>query len=207
MPRLNLIEPREAVQRVREALGCTAEEAVRFLSDRWLSGEVEPIFIGDKPPGGRSDPTMADWFAGAIATPDKWLPRRAISEPGEDPEWQRIPGRSFPFRFDRREFEALLTRARQNGRRGNRIASRSPGPARRDSSQKPDPRDKSVTMIGGLEKALASGALVEGRRATLKAAYDAMLAALGHKSAPNGMGDDAFAKHCKPWLKQHGIYD
>ncbi|HVB18476.1 MAG TPA: hypothetical protein VNF04_18245 [Stellaceae bacterium] len=81
-------------------------------------------------------------------------------------------------------------------------ATPSPPPAAR----KPDPRDKSKAMIEGLKKALAAGALAEGTRASLKAAHRAMLHALEHTGPPTGMGEDAFAKHCKSWLKEHGIY-
>ena len=95
------------MQRAREYFGCTGDEAVRFLRDRWLSSEVNPRFTRGEPPGG-ADPDLVDWFAGAVVLPDKWLPRRAISEPGDDPEWQRISGRSFPFEYDRQELEAAL---------------------------------------------------------------------------------------------------
>jgi hypothetical protein len=111
-PPLNHIEPREAVQRVREYFGCTGDGAVRFLRDRWLSREIMPRFIRGEPPSG-ADPDLVDWFAGAVVLPDKWLPRRAISEPGDDPEWQRVPGRRFPFEFDRQELEAALRAAGQ----------------------------------------------------------------------------------------------
>lgn len=107
---LNLVEPRDAVQRVRAEFGCRGDQAVKFLCDGWISGELMPRFIAGEQPGG-ADPSMADWFAGAIILPDKWLPRRAISEPGDDPEWQRVPGRSFPFKFDRQELEAALRAA------------------------------------------------------------------------------------------------
>ena len=114
IPVLNLIEPRDAVRRVRDAFDCTEAGAVQFLCDRWLAGEITPRFIGGAPPGG-ADPVMADWFAGAIILADKWLPRRAISEPGNDPEWQRIPGRSFPFKLDRQQLETALTRGHTGG--------------------------------------------------------------------------------------------
>jgi len=92
-----------------------------------------------------------------------------------------------------------------------RIAAVVPGSgsaerATRSQARKADPRNKSEAMLKGLERALNSGALLEGQRATLKAAYRAMLYALGHKLPPTGMGEDAFAKHCKPWLREHGIY-
>jgi hypothetical protein len=80
------------------------------------------------------------------------------------------------------------------------------GPTTVGQSRKADPRNKSHAMLEGLERALTSGVLTEGERATLKAAHQAMLDALGHKDPPTGMGVDAFAKHCKLWLKQHGIY-
>ena len=110
MPPLNLIEPRDAVQQVCEVLGCTGEDAVQFLCDAWLNGEIMPRFISGGPPGG-ADPRIADWFAGAVILRDKWLPRRAIDEPGDDPEWQRIPGRSFPFMIARQQLEAALKAA------------------------------------------------------------------------------------------------
>lgn len=80
------------------------------------------------------------------------------------------------------------------------------GPMKVGRSRKPDPRTKSHAMLEGLERALTSGALTEGKRATLKAAHKAMLDVLGYRDPPTGMGVDAFAKHCKFWLKQHGIY-
>ncbi len=73
--------------------------------------------------------------------------------------------------------------------------------------RKPDPRSKRDAMIKGLEKALTAGKLSQNKRVTLAAAHGAMLDALGHREVPAGMGDDAFAKHCKTWLKEHGIYD
>jgi hypothetical protein len=73
-------------------------------------------------------------------------------------------------------------------------------------SRTPDPRNKKTQMIEGLEKALAAGLLREGRPATLTAAWGAMLKALEHKDTPRGMGEDAFAKHCKAWLIEKGIY-
>lgn len=70
-----------------------------------------------------------------------------------------------------------------------------------------DPRNKAAEMIEGLEKALATGRLIEGKRIRLKASRVAMLVALGYgEDGPPGMGDDAFAKHCKPWLRAKGIY-
>lgn len=71
---------------------------------------------------------------------------------------------------------------------------------------KSDPRNKCRAMIEGLKKALADGSLKQKEPTTLKAAHDAMLRALGHKATPIGMGYDAFCNHCKPWLKEHGIY-
>jgi hypothetical protein len=83
-----------------------------------------------------------------------------------------------------------------------RVASENRPPAGR----KADPRKKSDEMIAGLEKALASSSLVERTPATLKAAYKAMLDAMEIKEVRPGMGYDAFCKHCKLWLKMHGIY-
>jgi hypothetical protein len=80
------------------------------------------------------------------------------------------------------------------------------GPMTIGQSRKADPRNKSDTMLEGLERALTSGALTEGKRATLKAAHRAMLDVLGYRDPPNGLAVDAFAKHCKLWLKQHRIY-
>jgi hypothetical protein len=110
IPPPNFVEPMDAVRRVCDESECTEAEAVRFLCDRWINGEITPRFIAGEPPGG-ADPRMADWSAGAIILPPKWLPRRAISEPGDDPEWQRIPGPSFPFKIDRQQLEAALKAA------------------------------------------------------------------------------------------------
>jgi hypothetical protein len=107
IPPLNLIDPRDAVQIVRDVFGSTGEEAVRFLCDRWSSGELTPCFIAGDPPN-RPDPSTVDWFTGAIILSAKWLPRQAISEPGDDPEWQRIPGQTFEFKLYRRQLEAIL---------------------------------------------------------------------------------------------------
>jgi hypothetical protein len=74
------------------------------------------------------------------------------------------------------------------------------------SSGKPDPRNKSEAMVEGLEKALVIGSLGQGRRASLKEAHNAMLDAMGFRDAPAGMGYDAFAKHCKSWLRKYRIY-
>lgn len=111
IPPLNFIEPRDAIRLLRDAFGCSGEEAAQFLCDRWISGEITPHFIAGEPPAG-VDPHIADWFAGEVRLPEKWLPRRAISEPGDDPEWQRIPGRSFPFKIVRPQLEAALKAAR-----------------------------------------------------------------------------------------------
>lgn len=73
IPPLKFIEPRDAAQRVLEHFGCTGDEAVQFLCDRWISGKINPRFMGGEPPGG-ADPAMADWFAGAIVLPAKHLP-------------------------------------------------------------------------------------------------------------------------------------
>jgi hypothetical protein len=80
------------------------------------------------------------------------------------------------------------------------------GPMTIGQSRKADPRNKSHAMLDGLERALTTGALTEGKRATLKAAHRAVLDVLGYGDPPTGMGVDAFAKHCKFWLKQHRIY-
>jgi len=70
-----------------------------------------------------------------------------------------------------------------------------------------DPRNRSAAMHCGLQKALTAGLIEKGKRVSLTAAYKAMLDALGHKGeAPRGMGADAFAKHCRAWLTQNGIY-
>lgn len=67
-----------------------------------------------------------------------------------------------------------------------------------------DRRVKAKHMICGLEKAFAKDRLKSSM--LLKAAHREMLAALGHKTTPRGMGIDAFAKHCRAWLKEKGIF-
>ena len=143
IPPLNFIEPREAIRLVRDAFGCSGEEAAQFLCDRWIGGEIIPRFIAGEPPGG-ADPTIADWLAGAIILPDKWLPRRAVSEPGDDPEWQRIPGRSFPFKIAPRQLEAILAGA------GRTVTRRDPPVVDRSQREPHPPEDgwPLVTAIG-----------------------------------------------------------
>jgi hypothetical protein len=110
MPPLIFIEPREAVQLVRAALGCSSDNAVAFQCDWWFAGEITPRFTSGTPPAG-VDPRMADWFAGAIVLPGKVLPRRASNGPDDDPEPQYWKVQHFPFLIDRRELEAVLRRA------------------------------------------------------------------------------------------------
>jgi hypothetical protein len=107
MPPLVFIEPKEAVRLVRTVFGCSGDAAEAFLRDRWLAGELAPRFTRGTPPAG-TDPRMADWFAGAVFLPDKVYQRRAMSEPGDDPEWQHVGGQSFPFLIDRQQLEEAL---------------------------------------------------------------------------------------------------
>jgi hypothetical protein len=73
------------------------------------------------------------------------------------------------------------------------------------SPAKTDPRVKRDEMIYGLEKALAKGWLIKGRRVSLKEARSIMLKALEHEEPPRGMGDDSFNAHCRDWLRDKGI--
>jgi hypothetical protein len=145
----------------------------------------------------------------------------------------RMLTKRYPFKIDRRQLDVILAEGSpvvDSDERGQRPApgtvgdrqppqsegaeveadiDPAPGAAERHhraAARKPDPRNKREAMIEGLEKALATGTLAEGKKATLTAAYRAMLHALGYTEAPTGMGEDVFAKHCKPWLKEHGIY-
>lgn len=110
MPPLIFIEPGHARKLVCAALLCSGDEADRFLCDRWRAGEIKPHFTAGEPPAG-TDPSRADWFAGAVILPGRRFQRRALDEWNDDPEWQEVPGQSFPFLIDRRELETALKRA------------------------------------------------------------------------------------------------
>jgi hypothetical protein len=152
----------------------------------------------------------------ARLTPEERLVFHNPSEPRE----RGIAEQRYPFRVGLTELTAILnsvavrrseaggtsTSGREHRSRTGAPLGVAAGPVPVGQPRKPDPRNKSQAMLDGLERALTSGVLIEGQRATLKAAHQAMLDALGHKSPPTGMGIDAFAKHCKGWLKSHGIY-
>lgn len=110
IPPLNFVEAREAVQRVREAFGCTEEEAVRFLCDGWIDGALLPRFLGSIPPDDlRYDTGRIDWFSGAIVK-TVHLPRRVSRYPGDRPEYSTHTDR-YPFKIDRRQLDAILVAA------------------------------------------------------------------------------------------------
>jgi hypothetical protein len=138
--------------------------------------------------------------------------RLAFDDPWKPRERGRAEQR-YPFRIKRAQLAAGILRQAPFRRRepasAGTVAPASgwAAPIGGDRARKPDPRNKSKAMLDGLERALASGALIEGQPATLKAAYHAMLEALNRKSPPKGMSVDAFAKHCKQWLREHGIYE
>jgi hypothetical protein len=125
-PPLFFLDPREAVQRVREAFECTGEEAVRFLLDAWIAGTIVPRFLGPTPPAGY-DPRDADWFSGEIVIRSR-LQTSTIPIGGYDvfgefdreqrglsPREHRYPMRTvtnrYSFKIDRRQFDVLLTEA------------------------------------------------------------------------------------------------
>ncbi|MGH7122114.1 MAG: hypothetical protein ACREFP_24490 [Acetobacteraceae bacterium] len=87
---------------------------------------------------------MADWFSGVVRLPAKWLPRRAVSEPGDDPEWQRIPGPSFPFMIDGRQLKAALRGAGAAERRAEPSGDAA-GMGNREQSEVP--RDTSALRL------------------------------------------------------------
>ena len=231
-PPLLFLEPRDAVQRVCNAFACTDDEAVAFLRDAWFAGTISPRFVGPPPPAGY-DPTKADWFSGEIVIRTrqqtstipiggyKPFERFDREQRGFPPREYSFPMRTltkhYPFKIDRRQLDAILEEGAAAATRPDppvldsdeREPQSAPGAAGRykpELPRKPDPRNKGEAMIDGLETALAAGALATGKRATLKAAHQAMLQAMGYKEEPTGMGIDAFSKHCKSWLKERGIY-
>src|SRR5437868_4312531 len=97
IPPLNFIEARDAVQRVRDAFGCSGEEAVQFLCDRWIEGALVPRFLGPDPSDDvKRDTGLIDWFSGAIVRTFR-LQRRTIRYPGQRPEYDEHIDR-YPFR-------------------------------------------------------------------------------------------------------------
>ena len=110
IPPLNFVEPRDAVRRVRDEFGCTGEEAVQFLCDRWIEGALVPRFLGANPPDTiKHDTSLIEWFSGAIVRTLN-LQHRAIMEPGERPEFT-VHTERYPFAIDRRQLEAVLKAA------------------------------------------------------------------------------------------------
>jgi hypothetical protein len=106
-PPLNFIEPRDAVQRVRDAFVCTREEAIEFLCDNWIEGGLVPRFLGPTPPDAiRHDTSLIDWFSGAVVK-TLHLQRRTVRKPGQHPE-HTVHTDRYRFTIDRRQLETVL---------------------------------------------------------------------------------------------------
>ena len=118
IPPLSFVDSRDAIALVREEFGCTGEEAVRFLCDKWIEGTIVPCFLGSNPPANIERATSKiDWFSdaivdsfsGAIVRTSR-LQRRATMWPGQRPEYDTYTER-YAFKIDRRQLEALLKAA------------------------------------------------------------------------------------------------
>lgn len=126
IPPLSFIEPRDEVQRVRDAFACTGDEAVAFLGDAWLAGTLVPQFVGSPPPAGYN-PAEADWFSGEIVIRTRQQ-TSAIPIGGYDPfeasdreqlglpprEYRypmRTLARRYPFKIVRRQLDVILAEA------------------------------------------------------------------------------------------------
>lgn len=126
IPPLLFLEPRDAVQRVCNALACTEGEAVAFLRDAWFAGTIVLRFVGPPPPAGY-DLTEADWFSGEIVirTPQQtstipiggYDPFEASDREqlGLPPREYRYPMRTvtrrYPFKIDRCQLDAIMAEA------------------------------------------------------------------------------------------------
>jgi len=99
-------------------------------------------------------------------------------------------------------YNALLNvRRRTSAARAGAMAQAVPV----STAKRTDPRVKAAEMVRGLGVALQRGSIRPGMMLT--ALHVAMLDALGfpRDKIPRGFDYDAFRKHCRPWLIEHGF--
>ena len=97
MPQLAFIESESAVQMVSDAFGCSDADAVGFLNDQRLAGNLHLMFTA-KRPGDDFNPRHIDWRDGEIVI-SQWYQTSTIPI-GYDGHRRKIGGlrRSIPAR-------------------------------------------------------------------------------------------------------------